>query len=147
MIKTRPLRPLIICSVLVIADQLTKVLAIRYLMPVGSVAIFSFFHLTYVENTGISFGMMRETSNVFFIAVNSLLTAGLYAYWRKHRHWGLMLILAGALGNLLDRFIRGYVVDFLDFRVWPVFNIADSLITVGVAFYILSAFQRTRQSQ
>lgn len=108
----------------------------QWLMPRVSVSIAPFFHLTYLENTGAAFGLMHG-DNAALIVVSVLLLAGLaYMSWRwpsdhVSAHYGIVLVGGGALGNLYDRVFYGYVVDFLDFRVWPVFNVADSCICVG----------------
>ncbi|MBI5210097.1 MAG: signal peptidase II [Elusimicrobia bacterium] len=119
-----------------LADRLTKSLALRHLRPIDGVALTPFFHLTYVENTGAAFGLGARR-NGFFIAVSILLMGGLLHLrrrWPKDNAWlqyGAMLVIGGALGNLYDRLVYGCVVDFLDFRVWPVFNLADSCVSVG----------------
>lgn len=117
-------------------DRATKIWAARWLMPRGSLPVLPFFHLTYVENTGAAFGI-GFSRNAFFAGLSVLLT-GVLLYlqhaWRDRSRWlqwGLVLVTAGAIGNLYDRLAFGYVVDFLDFRVWPVFNVADSCVTVG----------------
>ena len=65
--------------------------------------------------------------------------------WKEPQLLGLALILGGAIGNWIDRIRYQAVVDFLDFRIWPVFNIADSAITIGVAFYIILFFKRNKE--
>ena len=121
---------------ILIVDRLTKVWAIKFLAPVGWVAVFPFFHLTYVENTGAAFGL-GTGRNGFFIVLSAVLLGGLYylqRQWPKSNVWlhiGALLVAGGALGNLYDRLAYEFVVDFLDFRVWPVFNVADSCVSVG----------------
>lgn len=119
-----------------VADRLTKIWALEWLMPRASVPLLPFFHLTYVENTGAAFGI-GFSKNGFF-AVLSLVLLGVLFYlqkvWAGRNVWirlGLLLVAGGAIGNLYDRVAYGFVVDFLDFRVWPVFNVADSCVTVG----------------
>lgn len=117
-------------------DRLTKWWALERLSPRGSIPVLPFFHLTYVENTGAAFGMGRGM-NAFFIVLSASLTAVLFylmRVWDKKGpwvRWGLILVAAGAVGNLYDRLAYRFVVDFLDFRAWPVFNAADSCVTVG----------------
>ena len=106
------------------------------------------FHLTYVQNTGAAFGFLRGKT-LFFIVV-AVLVLGFIIFLaprlsREKPLLGLVfgLLLGGALGNLIDRIRFGYVIDFLDFRVWPVFNIADMAIVVGVCFLIWEIWFRT----
>lgn len=120
---------------LVILDQVTKIAARCYLQK-NPIEIFSYFWLNYVENTGAAFGILQH-GNSILIFIMLLVMAYIVWNWKElvsygsYSKWGAVLILAGAFGNLFDRITLGYVVDFLDFRVWPVFNVADSLITIG----------------
>lgn len=121
---------------LLIVDRLTKWWALGSLAHIGSIPVLPFFHLTYVENTGAAFGM-GHGNNAFFTGLAAVLL-GFLLYLMKAWdnkgpwvRWGLLLVSAGALGNLYDRLAYRFVVDFLDFRVWPVFNVADSCVTVG----------------
>lgn len=116
-------------------DHLSKVFAMYYL-PNTPVRLLPFFQLRYVENTGAAFGMMQG-GNLLLIFIMLGIMAYIVKSWKELCsygplvRWGCVFILAGAAGNLYDRIVLGYVVDFLDFLVWPVFNIADSFITVG----------------
>lgn len=119
------------------ADRASKVICQQYLKPLGSVPVIKgVFHLTYVENTGAAFGMLQDST--WFLALTNVLVSAVVVYliWKikpenRYVKLSLALILGGALGNLIDRVLLGYVVDFLDFRIWPVFNIADSCVVVG----------------
>ena len=120
---------------ILLLDRLTKVVALLQLTK-GPVELFPFFHLRYVENTGMAFGMFQNGNR--FLAVIMVLIIGYIVYsWKelssygKLSQWAGVFILTGAIGNLYDRITLGFVVDFLDFRVWPVFNVADSFITIG----------------
>lgn len=124
-------------------DLLTKFLAISSLSSVETVPVLpDIFHLTLVYNRGIAFGFFRDWP----VALIGLITVSLVvlAVWgcksAKSSRWfetiSVALILGGAAGNWLDRIRYGAVVDFFDFRVFPVFNVADSAITVGVVLYI-----------
>jgi signal peptidase II len=136
---------LVIAAVL-IADQLTKYLALHYL-AVGDTypVVPNIFHLTLVHNTGIAFGFFRQHPQILLILISfSLLFLFFWGTTQKalplSQHLTFGMILGGAVGNWIDRIRFGAVIDFLDFRVWPVFNIADSAITVGVtllAFFLL----------
>lgn len=120
-------------------DRLTKVWALAVLTQ-KPVAVFPFFHLHYVENTGAAFGMFQN-GNTLLIAVMLVVIAYILYSWRdlckygRAVQWGAVFILAGAFGNLYDRITLGFVVDFLDFRVWPVFNVADSFISIGACLF------------
>lgn len=130
---------LVIAAIVLMLDQLTKYLVQVYFQPGHSLPIFDdIFHLTYVQNPGAAFGMLKYRTG-FFIFVSVVVVIAILVFYgrispgRKFLLWGLALQLGGAVGNLIDRIRFGYVVDFLDFRVWPVFNLADSAIVIGVA--------------
>lgn len=142
------------CNVLILAvlalDRLTKAWAQDRLASRGSVPVLPFFHLTYVENTGAAFGMLFGGNG--FLAVLAVVLIVALAVWRRRlksrerlTRLGVSLVLAGAVGNLYDRLAYGFVVDFLDFRVWPVFNVADSAITVGAVVLALTAWRDDRR--
>ena len=131
------------------ADRLTKLWAYDWLrlQPQGEFRLMPFLYLTYAENTGAAFSLMRN-SNALLIAVSLAVLACLFYYRRDivkdgGSRLGYWLVVAGALGNLYDRALYGHVVDFIDFRVWPVFNVADSCISVGAALLAL-ILQRQR---
>jgi signal peptidase II len=117
-------------------DQLTKFLVTKNLSLNQSLPLIKgAFHLTLVHNRGAAFGILKNQVPLFiFTAIFSVFLIFLNLKNNKNRKFyniSLALILAGALGNLIDRLFFGYVIDFLDFRIWPVFNVADSAITVG----------------
>ncbi|MDP3919953.1 MAG: signal peptidase II [Candidatus Omnitrophota bacterium] len=124
-------------------DQYTKHLALRYLEAGATFPIIpDFFHLTLLYNTGIAFGLFRAHPTLLVALISVSLAFLVYLKYRlKQAHIlvrvGLALIVGGAIGNWVDRLRYGAVVDFLDFRVWPIFNVADSAITIGVCLYII----------
>jgi len=130
-------------------DQLTKSIASRNLHLNQSFPVIkNIFHLTLVHNRGAAFGIFQNQAFLFILtaclAIAVILTNLKKIRLEKRvslRKVSLGLIMAGAVGNLIDRLRFGYVIDFLDFRVWPVFNIADSAITVG-AVLLCWAFLR-----
>lgn len=100
----------------------------------------NFLHITLVHNTGIAFGLFKNQGFVFIVIpviAIILLVYNIYYYRYNEENLSRLyivafsMILGGAIGNLIDRMYFGYVIDFIDFRVWPVFNIADSAITIG----------------
>lgn len=132
------------------ADRASKYWASHWLQPRFSLPVFPFFHLTYVENTGAAFGVGARR-NGFFIVFSAALLAVLFYLqrsWPKENRWlryGALLVTAGAVGNLYDRVAYGFVVDFLDFRVWPVFNVADSCVSVGACCLALGLYAEDRR--
>ena len=139
--KGRKASFLVACVVLLV-DQLSKLLVNSKLVPGESIPIVeNLFHISLVNNTGCAFGMLPYNS--LFLTILSVLTILVISIfcWRFDGsdlilRAGAGMIIGGACGNLLDRLRFGYVIDFLDFRVWPVFNIADTAITVGVILVI-----------
>jgi signal peptidase II len=122
-------------------DRWTKELAVSQLLDSGvrSVPILGpYIRLTYVENRGAAFGLLQDQT-YFFIVVGVVVIGVIIASYRyiPEPSWLLNLCLGlqmgGAIGNLIDRIRDGYVVDFIDLTFWPVFNVADSAICVGVA--------------
>ena len=105
-------------------------------------------HLTYVQNTGAAFGLFRGCAGLF-IALAVVIAGWVSVELSQRPHptlgrVGLSLILGGAVGNLIDRARLGSVIDFIDLRVWPVFNLADSAITIGVGLLLWLAVRRPR---
>lgn len=127
-------------------DQVSKFLVIRYLAPIREIKILSFFSLTYQENTGVAFSLLSG-KNSFFIFLSSLIIIFLLFLFLKERRYNFpfALVLGGALGNLFDRVVRGKVIDFLNFRIWPVFNFADAAITIGIFLIFWQAISRKRK--
>ncbi len=132
----------------VVLDQITKRLAEYYLLqrPDQSISIVGeVLRLTYVSNRGAAFGILQNQSVLFVIVGVAVIGAILvsYRYFPKMSlllNIALGLQLGGAIGNLIDRIRLGYVVDFVDVAIWPVFNVADSAIVIGVgvlAFHLL----------
>jgi len=143
---------ILIASLVIIVDRFAKLLVFSNFFEGQSVAVIpKVFHLTLVLNTGAAFGLLKN-KNQFFV-ISSLVVAALivgYALFGKCKDpvmlSALGLILGGAIGNLTDRLLFGYIIDFLDFRVWPVFNVADSAITVGSLLLIMRLFSQKRCS-
>ena len=125
-----------LAAAILVLDRLTKLWAMGWLAERGSVALLPFLHLTYVENTGAAFGLGRARNGFFIALAGALLCVLIWLQrsWSGKNRWiqvGLVLVAGGALGNLWDRISYGAVIAFIDFRVWPVFNVADSCITIG----------------
>ncbi|MDR0645693.1 MAG: signal peptidase II [Elusimicrobiota bacterium] len=133
------------------ADRISKILAADFLQPLGSLILAPFFRLTYVENTGAAFGLFQNGN--FFLACLALVILFFLLKWRadfikygQAARCAVNFIIAGAIANLYDRIILGYVIDYLDFIIWPVFNIADSFITTGVVLLFFSIIKNKREN-
>jgi signal peptidase II len=129
----------LIVSIILSLDLITKFLASQNLLLNQSLPLIKgFFYLTLIHNRGAAFGILKNQT-ALFIFTSLLAVVLIYSSLKKNKSYkkltlasvSLAFILGGALGNLIDRLFLGYVVDFLDFRIWPVFNIADSAITIG----------------
>jgi signal peptidase II len=136
---------LLIAFIIIVLDQLVKFyIQIHMTQGMSIPVVENVFHITYILNPGAAFGIL-EHQTYFFIAVAlALFVALIYFYPRLPPgccllRVGIGLQVGGAVGNVIDRIKTGYVVDFLDFRIWPVFNIADMAIVTGVALIIYSA--------
>lgn len=123
---------------ILVLDQLTKALVSVSFLPGESLPLIDgIFHITYVLNPGAAFGMMAH-QNWFFVLAALIILGAFVRYYRRLRrenpflHYGCIALLAGTVGNLIDRLQGGLVIDFFDFRVWPVFNLADIAIVGGV---------------
>ncbi len=142
--KRSPIIPIIILLIILL-DQGTKFLIIKYLKAFESIEIFSFLHIVNVRNTGAAFGILQDMNNNFFIIISVIAIIFVIYLLKKNAYnfIGLSLILGGALGNLIDRVRYGKVVDFIDFSIgtfhWPAFNIADSSLTTGIGIILLTS--------
>ena len=135
---------------IVIIDQITKFIVHKSMDLYDSINVITYFlNFTYIRNEGIAFGIYFEGGKIFFIILPILITIYLF-YLLKNEEFqdnqsqiALYLIIAGAIGNIIDRIFRGYVVDFIDFHLngmhWYVFNIADSSVTIGLIFLLYSS--------
>ena len=138
-------KPLIVASAVLFLDQLTKLIVHSRLSEGESVPLIrNILHISLVHNTGAAFGLFRHQS-LILTGISVLTFAVILLFYRRIAasgrilRVGFALIAGGSLGILIDRLRFGYVVDFVDFRVWPVFNIADSAITVGAILVLWKA--------
>lgn len=142
----------LVATVAFVADRLSKAVVVRLMTPNQSIPVIpGVFHLTLVKNPGAAFGMLANQRTLFLVITGVVIVAVLY-YSRlvgpeqTLLQVSLGLQMAGAAGNLIDRATSGLVVDFLDVRIWPVFNVADSAVVVGTGLLIL-ALLRTPQDK
>ncbi len=132
----------IFIMILIILDQTIKLLVDNYFYYGESIPIIkNIFHLTYVRNSGAGFGILQGQRE-FFIILTIIIISTVLIYRFKTRtnrylDIALGLIIGGAIGNLIDRIRFSYVIDYFDFRIWPVFNLADSFVVVGVGILMI----------
>lgn len=136
-------------SALFAVDRVSKSLVLRRLPEGESVPVVpGVFHFTGVRNTGAAFGIFRgEAALLVGVTAVSAALISLYVLLQhdsigRLQRWGWSLVVGGALGNLCDRVLYGHVIDFLDFRVWPVFNLADIFVCTGVGLIFLGLWKR-----
>jgi len=145
--------------ILLVLDQAAKYFVSQHIPLFGRVNIIpGFFNLTHIHNRGAIFGFLSQSGSqtiYYLLLLASLLALFLVFYYffktsadEKFLELSLSLIVAGALGNLLDRIGRGYVIDFMDFHRgqwhWPSFNVADACVSLGALFLILLLFFKRR---
>jgi signal peptidase II len=134
-----------------LADQISKWEAIKYLSAGVSVVLLPVLNFTLAMNRGAAFSFLDGASgwqNTFFITLATCICAGLLVWLmrlpeeEKCTAIGVGFILGGAIGNIVDRLHYGYVIDFIDAHIgvhhWPIFNVADSAVTLGVIFFFIS---------
>lgn len=137
---------IIASTVLIAVDQITKWIALIKLKPIENITVIKgYLDFTFVENRGAAFGILSG-KRLFFIvltAVVSVIIVYLFYKMPKNKDYNkmrisLVLIFAGAIGNLIDRILRGYVVDFFEITVisWPVFNMADIYVVIGTILLV-----------
>ena len=146
-------------AIKVLADQISKTVIRSTMTLYESITVIpGFFHLTYITNDGMAFGINFPFGIYIFSAISIILTIILFYYLWTIRYEsilirsGVAMILAGAIGNLIDRLLLGEVVDFLDFMIgdlhWYVFNFADSYVTIGMGIILYDSIilEKNRQA-
>ncbi len=145
-------------AIMVLADQISKTVIRSTMTLYESITVIpGFFHLTYITNDGMAFGINFPFGIYIFSAISIILTVILFWYLWTIREEniilrsGVAMILAGAIGNLIDRLLLGEVVDFLDFMIgdlhWYVFNFADSYVTIGMGIILYDSIVLEKKRQ
>ena len=142
----------IIAILIAALDQIIKIIVIKYMFLGQSMPLINqLIKLTYVRNTGVAFSLFVGFSSYLAIVGTIVVALVIYFHYRLsiHHflvHLGLSFILGGSLGNLIDRFFRGYVVDYMDITIWPVFNLADVMINIGVIILAYKLFEEEEKN-
>jgi signal peptidase II len=144
---------------LLVLDQVTKQWVVNTFYLYESVNVLPFFNITYVQNLGAAFSFLADQGGWqrwFFTAIAAIASIVFFVWMmntpKQNKVLGaaFALMLSGALGNLIDRVLYGYVIDFLDFYVntnhWPAFNVADSAIFIGAALMIIDSFKKEKNN-
>ena len=144
--------PFLLLGLLIIIDQIVKVYISSTLLLGTSLPVLpGIFHITYIHNPGAAFGILANQRQIFILFSIILFVLSAYFYRRLKMgsiclKYGATMLVGGAIGNLIDRIRFGYVIDFFDFRIWPVFNIADIAICIGVGllmYYVVFEMEET----
>ena len=141
-----------ISIILLLIDQISKILVVKLIDINSSIELIkNFFYLTYTHNTGAAFSILTD-KRIFLILIAVIILIVIFNYLRKNKteskieKIAFSLIIGGSIGNLLDRIVRGYVIDFLDFKIFgynfPIFNLADTFIVIGVFLLLLITLTR-----
>jgi signal peptidase II len=132
--------------ILVGLDQLIKYMILNnYILGQSTPIIEDVLYITYIKNTGIAFGLFKN-NNIFMIIVITIIIILLIFFYYREKEKSLtlsisiMFLVSGAVGNLIDRIMLGFIIDYINFSFWPAFNLADSLVVIGsvlLGFYII----------
>ena len=143
----------VVAFIILLVDYLTKWMVRVRLDPIQSVEIIpGYLRLSYWQNSGVAFGLFDAVASVwkpYILAALAVVAVVVIVVYGKHMpperkllRASLAIIIGGILGNFVDRIVRGYVIDFIDFHIydtfhWPTFNVADSAITIGIALLLI----------
>jgi len=163
LISTKYTKLILIAGAILILDQISKALILKYVPLHNTLSIIpGFFNITHIQNPGGAFGFMANQGpgvrSILFLFVSAIAIGVVFFFYKTtpvNDTWlttALALIFGGAIGNLIDRIRFGQVVDFLDFYVrndlhWPSFNIADSAITVGITIFVFQMIFKDKHKQ
>ena len=139
---------LVVATVFIIADQVIKYFIVQNLQPAGLIEVIKgFFSLKYIENTGVAFGFLENMRWIFIplTILGCLAILWILFKYKSHSFWSysaMTLLLAGGIGNLIDRIHYGYVIDYLYFHFFSyVFNLADCCVTVGAVLFVIAVLR------
>ena len=144
-----------ILILLVSFDLLTKNLVFNYIDLYDFIPILFFLELTHIHNFGVSFGFLSGIVSPWILIFIGLLVVGFITYLMFNSRdllekWGLFIIISGALSNIIDRIINGYVIDFIYLHIsnfyWPAFNFADIYISIGILMVIINIINKFKNN-
>jgi signal peptidase II len=141
-VKVKGYYTVITFLLLVFLDRITKMWA----TSLKSNTDYGILALTYTTNTGAGFSILQNM-NILLIIISILAIIAIIYFYKYIPKFSLIMIISGIIGNLLDRIFYGAVIDFINFKFWPIFNIADSLIFVGVIYWIIIIFKEDKEGK
>ncbi len=150
------LRTILIFVILISFDLISKYLVYYYIDLYQFIKITPFFDITHIHNFGVSFGLFSGTIPSIYLIIIGLLVVFFIFYLLvnaqdKLEQWGLFIIICGALANIIDRFINGYVIDFIYLHInqyyWPAFNFADIYISIGIIMILLNIIKKLKKNK
>ena len=154
-LRSISLQKTIIFLFLVITDLLSKYIVFNNIDLYRFIKITHFFDITHIHNFGVSFGLFSETIPSLALIIFGMLVVFFIIYLFLNSNeilesWGLFIIICGAMANIIDRFINGYVIDFIYFHInqfyWPAFNFADIYISIGIIMIIINMVKKIKKS-
>ncbi|WP_303997279.1 signal peptidase II [Megamonas hypermegale] len=143
---------LLLVLFIILLDQIIKYFVSTNMFLGQSIPVLpQIFHLTYIQNPGAAFGILENQRYLFILIAAVLIVAVIYFYKKiiqlsKLFQVGIALLFGGAIGNMIDRIFIGRVIDYIDFRIWPVFNLADIAIVSGCAIIAFNLLFKTERS-
>ena len=154
-LRSISLQKIIIFLVLIFSDLLSKYLIFNYVDLYRFIKINNFLDITHIHNFGVSFGLFSQTIPSIILAAIALLVVFFLIYLFLNSsdyldQWGLFIIISGAIANIIDRLINGYVIDFIYFHInqfyWPAFNFADIYISIGIIMIIINMLKKIKKN-
>ncbi len=150
------LRTILIVVILISLDLVSKYFVYYYIDLYQFIKITPFFDITHIHNFGVSFGLFSGTISSIYLIIIGLLVVFFIIYLLvnaqdKLEQWGLFIIICGALANIIDRFINGFVIDFIYLHInqyyWPAFNFADIYISIGIIMILLNVIKKLNKNK
>ena len=141
---------------LILLDLVSKYLVFSYIDLYQFIKVTPFFDITHIHNFGVSFGLFSGIISPLYLIIIGLLVVFFIIYLLvnaqdKLEQWGLFIIICGALANIIDRFINGYVIDFIYLHInqyyWPAFNFADIYISIGIIMILLNVIKKINKNK
>ena len=154
--ELKNLRTILFFVFLILLDLVSKYLVFKYIDLYQFIKITPFFDITHIHNFGVSFGLFSGTISSTYLIIIGLLVVFLIIYLLvnaqdKLEQWGLFIIICGALANIIDRYINGYVIDFIYLHInqyyWPAFNFADIYISIGIIIILLNVLKKLNKNE